>query len=79
MGEMDIMASGPASETVADAADADGEAGIDMDAIGGRDGSGSCGFSGPVSGVWGPTGWSGRRRVPLFGLGSRPRESQTML
>jgi hypothetical protein len=29
--------------------------------------------------VWKPIGLRGKRRVPLFGLGSRPRESQRML
>lgn len=43
------------------------------------EGSGSLGSSGVVSGVWMPTGLSGRRRVPLLGFGSRPRESQIML
>lgn len=41
--------------------------------------TGSEGSSGVVSGVWRPTGLSGKRRVPLLGLGSRPSESQTML
>ena len=50
---MEIIASGPASETVAEAADGDddGDGIIDMDAMGGREGSGSWGSSGPVPGV----------------------------
>lgn len=56
------------------AADGDGDGGGDGDGRGG-----SLGSSGEVSGVWKPTGWSGRRRVPLLGFGSIPRESQIML
>jgi hypothetical protein len=64
MGSMLMIASGPASSGE------DAGEGV---------GSGSLGFSGLVSGVWVPTVLRGRRRVPLLGFGSRPRESQTML
>lgn len=32
-----------------------------------------------ASSSWRPTGFSGRRRVPLFGMGSMPSESHMML
>jgi hypothetical protein len=42
---------------------------------------GSLGASraGAPSSEWSPTGFRGRRRVPLLGCGSIPRESQIML
>lgn len=43
------------------------------------DGSGSLGSSRDVSGVCTPTGFRGRRIVPLLGFGTIFRESQTML
>lgn len=47
--------------------------------VGESEGSGSCGSSGDVPGVCKPTGWKGRRIVPLLELGGRLRESHTML
>jgi hypothetical protein len=40
---------------------------------------GSSGIARVVSGECTPTGLRGKRRVPLFGFGTRPKESQTML
>jgi hypothetical protein len=42
-------------------------------------GSNGVSISGAPSSEWRPTGLRGNRRVPLFGFGSSPRESQTML
>lgn len=42
-------------------------------------GSKGVSISGAPSSVWRPTGFRGSLSVPLLGLGSRPRESQTML
>jgi hypothetical protein len=80
MGEMEITPSTPAE--MGDGGEGGdggrgeegGEGGVGTDT-----GTGSLGSSGIVSGVWKPMGWRGKRRVPLFGLGSRPRESQRML
>lgn len=43
------------------------------------DSMGSDGSSGVVSGLWTPIGFSGNRKVPLFGCGVRLRESQIIL
>lgn len=42
-------------------------------------GSGSANSVGASSGLWRPEGLRGRRSVPLFGFGTRPTESQSML
>jgi hypothetical protein len=68
MGEMLIMLTASSSE---EAGDGMGEAVVFGE-------GGSC-SSGDGLGEWKPTGLSGRRRVPLLGLGSRPSESQTIL
>ena len=68
MGEMLIRLTLSSSE---EAGDGTGEAIV-------FGGGGSC-SSGEGSGVWRPTGFRGKRRVPLLGLGERPRESQIML
>lgn len=72
MGEIEIMFA-PSSASVVDAGDAHGDDGTDID------GSGSRGSAGVVSDEWTPMVLKGRRRVPLFGCGSRCRESQMML
>ena len=68
IGEMLIIATGSSFEEVDDGM---GDA-IEFD------GGGSC-SSVADGGSWKPIVLRGRRRVPLLGLGVKPRESQTML
>jgi len=77
MGEMEITSSTP-TETGDGGV---GGRGVDggVGGVGIETGTGSLGSSGLVSGVWKPTVLRGKRRVPLLGLGSSPRESQRML
>jgi hypothetical protein len=80
IGEMEITSSTP-TETGDGGTGEEGGRGVDggEGGVGTDTGTGSLGSSGIVSGVWRPMGFRGKRRVPLLGRGSRPRESQRML
>lgn len=69
------MGEAEGAEDSEDAENAGGRGGI----AGGAGGGGSSGKSIVVSGVWKPTVFRGRRRVPLLAFGVMPRESQIML
>lgn len=71
---MDITMSAGGSTAIDGEVDGEGDGDVGDGVI-----SGSWRADGEVSGVWRPTGFRGSRIVPLFGLGVRPRESQTML
>lgn len=71
---MDITASASAL----DVADGDG-VGVEIEVEGTVEIGGSSGIARVVSGECTPTGLRGKRRVPLFGFGTRPKESHTIL
>lgn len=95
IGEMEITASASASSEVADGEGVDEgvgvnteeeagvneeeEAGANTEEVVAVNVGGSFGSSRAVSGECSPTVFKGRRKVPLFGLGTSPKESQIIL
>lgn len=79
IGEMDITASASASSEVVDGEGVGVGTVIEDEDEENEEVGGSSGIARAVSGECTPTGLRGKRRVPLFGFGTRPKESQTML